>query len=121
MGASKEMIATAAAVFLLCLTAHQCTAQSPNCASLANSGDCSFYDCLSTKFQCTANDYPLAYGRKYCLRYASRSSCFTTGVSVHSLLLIPHLIYLLLLHHQTISNYIYHGQCMHMHGTRLLV
>ena len=74
--------AAAAVVILLCLTA-QCTAQ--DCSSLASAGDCSFYDCLSTKFQCTANDYPLAYGRKYCQRYASESSCFTTGVSTCTL------------------------------------
>ena len=71
-----------AVVILLCIIA-QCTAQVANCSALANDGDCSFYDCLSTKFQCTANDYPLAYGRKYCLRYASRSSCFTTEVSIY--------------------------------------
>uniref|UniRef100_A0A1X7SKD0 Extracellular membrane protein CFEM domain-containing protein n=1 Tax=Amphimedon queenslandica TaxID=400682 RepID=A0A1X7SKD0_AMPQE len=68
----------AAVVTLLCIT-DQCTAQTTNCSALASNGDCSFYDCLSTKFQCTANDYPLAYGRKYCLRYASKSNCFSTG------------------------------------------
>uniref|UniRef100_A0A1X7SN28 Uncharacterized protein n=1 Tax=Amphimedon queenslandica TaxID=400682 RepID=A0A1X7SN28_AMPQE len=68
----------AAVVILLCIT-DQCTAQTTNCSALASNGDCSFYDCLSTKFQCRDNDYPLAYGRKYCLRYASESSCFSTG------------------------------------------
>ena len=80
MISSLSTTASAGVVILLCLTA-QCTAQVANCSALASAGDCSFYDCLSTKFQCTANDYPLAYGRKYCQRFASESSCFTTGVS----------------------------------------
>ena len=64
---------------LLCLTA-QSTAQA-DCTALANAGDCSFYDCLNTRFQCGPTDYPLAYGKKYCLRFASQSSCFTAKVS----------------------------------------
>ena len=80
--------AAAAVVILLCLTA-QCTAQVANCSALASAGDCSFYDCLSTKFNCSGEDYPLYYGKDYCLRY-SASSCFTTAVSTPIALMCPH-------------------------------
>ena len=73
----------AVAVFIfLCLTV-QCTAQVDECSAFASTGDCRFYDCLNTKFQCTANDYPIAYGKKYCLRFADKSSCFTAEVSIN--------------------------------------
>ena len=70
----------------MCLVA-PCTAQA-DCLALANAGDCDFYQCLSDKFRCTSNDYPLNYGKKYCLRFADKSSCFTTAVSIIDLLLI---------------------------------
>ena len=60
----------------------QCTAQTDtDCLALANADDCDFYQCLSDKLSCTSNDYPLNYGKKYCLRFADKSSCFTTAVS----------------------------------------
>ena len=75
------MATTAAAVVIfMCLTA-QCIAQVDQCSSYARVGDCRFYDCLNTKFQCTANDYPIAYGKRYCLKFADKSSCFTAEVS----------------------------------------
>ena len=76
--------ATSTLLVLLCLTT-QSTAQvdCSNITGLINAGDCSFYDCLNTRFQCGPTDYPLAYGKKYCLRFASQSSCFTEEVSEH--------------------------------------
>ena len=67
---------------LLCLTA-QSTAQvdCSDISALINAGDCNFYDCLNTKFQCGPTDYPLAYGKRYCLRFANESSCFTKQVN----------------------------------------
>ena len=71
--------ATSILLALLCLTA-QSTAQ-VDCTALANAGNCNFYDCLNTRFQCGPTDYPLAYGKRYCLRFASKSNCFTAPVS----------------------------------------
>ena len=67
----------AAVVILLCITA----AQGTDCSALASAGNCSFYDCMHTKFNCDAKDYPLRRGKRYCLRYIAESSCFTTAVS----------------------------------------
>ncbi|XP_003385151.1 PREDICTED: uncharacterized protein LOC100635304 [Amphimedon queenslandica] len=71
----------AAVVILLCIT-DQCTAQDTNCSALANDGNCSFYDCLHTKFNCDAKDYPLRRGKRYCQKYIDESSCFTTAGQV---------------------------------------
>ena len=73
---------SAAVLTLLILTA-QSTAQVDNCSSLASTGNCSFYDCLSTKFECNTSGYLIGFGKNYCLRYANKSSCFTTSVSLH--------------------------------------
>ena len=82
--AERMILATAASTLLvlLCLTT-QSTAQvdCSNITGLINAGDCSFYDCLNTRFQCGPTDYPLAYGKRYCLRFATQSSCFTEEVS----------------------------------------
>ena len=58
-------------------------AQQVNCTALALAGDCSFYDCLSNKFKCSDNDYPIAYGKKYCLKFEKEMNraCFTDNVS----------------------------------------
>ncbi|XP_019849966.1 PREDICTED: uncharacterized protein LOC109580851 [Amphimedon queenslandica] len=65
-------------VILLCITA-QCTAQGTDCSALASAGNCSFYDCLSTKFSCGRRDYPLFRGRRYCRRFMRQSESFTTA------------------------------------------
>ena len=52
-----------------------------NCTALALAGNCSFYDCLSNKFRCSVYDYPVAYGRKYCLKFEEEQNCFTSTVS----------------------------------------
>uniref|UniRef100_A0A1X7UZ52 VWFA domain-containing protein n=1 Tax=Amphimedon queenslandica TaxID=400682 RepID=A0A1X7UZ52_AMPQE len=66
----------AAVVILLCIT-DQCTAQDTDCSALATDGDCSFYNCLDTKFRCNDKDYPLRRGEPDCQKYISESNCFT--------------------------------------------
>ena len=68
----------AAAVVLLGQLVVECKAQ--DCTALAFNGDCGFYDCLNTRFQCTDTDYPIAYGKRYCERFESKKSCFTGKV-----------------------------------------
>ncbi|XP_019849986.1 PREDICTED: uncharacterized protein LOC109580868 [Amphimedon queenslandica] len=65
----------AAVVILLCIT----EAQGTDCSALASAGNCSFYDCLHTKFNCDAKDYPRRRGKRYCQKYIDESSCFTTA------------------------------------------
>ncbi|XP_019849988.1 PREDICTED: uncharacterized protein LOC109580870, partial [Amphimedon queenslandica] len=65
----------AAVVILLCIT----VAQGTDCSALASAGNCSFYDCFHTKFNCDAKQYPLRRGKRYCQKYIDESSCFTTA------------------------------------------
>ena len=52
------------------------------CTALANDGNCDFYtQCVDKKFQCRTNDYPLAYGDRYCRNFKKKESCFTLNVS----------------------------------------
>lgn len=63
----------------------------PDCTALANEGNCTFYDCLSTKFGCSANEYPLAFGKRYCNR--ENTTCFTpNNVSYYIILFLPEAI-----------------------------
>ena len=57
-------------------------AQECRCGSLANASNCDFYThCVEPRFQCGINGYPLAYGYRYCHRFANNQSCFTSAVS----------------------------------------
>ena len=70
----------AAVVILLCITA-QCTAQGTDCSAMVADADCSFYDCVHTKFRCDGKGYALRCGKPDCQRYVSESNCFTPAVS----------------------------------------
>ena len=78
---NSVLFAAAAAAVLLFQLVVECKAQE-DCRALAYNGDCDFYNCLSTRFQCTSADYPIAYGKRYCERFESKKSCFTANVSV---------------------------------------
>ena len=54
-----------------------------DCTVLANDGNCDFYtQCVEPRFQCDTNEYPLAYGERYCNDLAKKLSCFTSAVSI---------------------------------------
>lgn len=39
--------------------------------------DCEYYSCISSIKNCPSSSYPENFGRKYCLRYADRSTGFS--------------------------------------------
>ena len=65
------------------------TVKAQDCTALANDGNCDFYtQCVEPRFQCDTNEYPLAYGDRYCRRCTNKESCFTTAVSLNVFSLI---------------------------------
>ena len=65
------------------------TVKAQDCTALANDGNCDFYtQCVEPRFQCGNNEYPLAYGDRYCRRCTNKQSCFTTAVGLNVFSLI---------------------------------
>jgi hypothetical protein len=46
-----------------------------NCSKLQN--DCEYYSCISQEKSCSSDSYPLAFGRRFCLRYGANISKFS--------------------------------------------
>ena len=76
-------------VFAVVLSLAVFSVKTQDCTALANAGNCDFYtQCVEPTFQCGTNGYPLAYGDRYCHRFKNKQSCFTSAVSIFSVLYI---------------------------------
>ncbi|XP_063443732.1 uncharacterized protein LOC134724562 [Mytilus trossulus] len=68
-------------VFILLVTLNTFTTASvdPKCIAKANRGDCQFYQCFEQQRQCGKSGYLIGYGYKYCNRFKSFYSSFSTA------------------------------------------
>ena len=76
-------------VFAVVLSLAVFSVKAQDCTALVNAGNCDFYtQCVEERFQCGTNGYPLACGDRYCHRFKNKQSCFTSAVSIFSVLYI---------------------------------
>ncbi|CAC5374593.1 Coadhesin,Thrombospondin-1,Adhesion G protein-coupled receptor B1,Mucin-like protein,Hemicentin-1,Thrombospondin-2 [Mytilus coruscus] len=62
-----------------CQEQHCPASVDPQCVAKANRGDCQFYRCFEQQRQCGKSGYLIGYGYKYCNRFKSFYSSFTTA------------------------------------------
>ena len=76
-------------VFAVVLYLAAFTVKAQDCTALANVGNCDVYtQCVQAKFQCGTNEYPLAYGDRYCRRFENKQNCLTLAVSIRCFLFL---------------------------------
>lgn len=62
-------------ILLLGLIFFSVSSYAGNCSEYKN--DCEFYACITEEKHCAPRNYPLKFGKKYCLRYETRINFFS--------------------------------------------